>query len=110
MKNQQRPASGAITVIDDNYGFGSIQAGPPDKPEPARVEPKRLSREEIMRRFGWDDAAWDAALSLGFPSKTHAGSVFGGWGLKNLWLSTVVDRWVLDSRQKAATLRALLGE
>ena len=44
-------ADGSVTIHDDHYGFGSINVGPPTRPEPVRVEPVKLTDTEICKRY-----------------------------------------------------------
>ena len=101
-------ADGSATVISDGYGFGSIQVGPPARPEPTRVEPRRLIRAEVLRKFRWTDRDLEVAERFGLPPAARR-IERGRFTLTPIWREDLLDRWALDQREKAATILQLVG-
>ena len=94
-------------IIPSQYGIGEI-APIPDRARPSRAEPKRLDRAGVQRKFGWSDAQFEAALSLGFPPAGRRSS-FGSWRVDLIWREDVLDAWAAELREKAAAMIALVG-
>ena len=62
---------GSTTIVTDSYApFGEIQTGPPARPEPARVEPVRLTDTAVCKRYRGmtPEKLRVARARLGFPN------------------------------------------
>ena len=100
---------GTITIADSSYGFGSINVGLPARPEPPRVEDKKLDRKQVMRRFNCTDADFEAVQQFGFPGSTDRRHHFGEWTVTLLWRELALNRWAADQREKAELILRLVG-
>lgn len=95
-------------IIPSQYGIGEI-APIPDRPRPAPVEPRRLDRAGVQRKFGWSDAQFEQALTLNFPA-AGVRSSFGNWKIVSIWNEALLDAWAVEVREKAAAMIALVGQ
>ena len=100
-------ADGSATVISDSYGFGSLTVGPLVRPEPIRDKPRRLTRERVLKKFGWSDADFDEAQRFGFPPAAHRPTL-GSFALVQIWREDVLDKWAAEWREKASAILRLV--
>lgn len=95
-------ADGSTTIVDSHYGFGSINAGPPSRPEPPRVEDRNITDADVQKREGWTrEELVRARVKFGFP-KGHpsAGTAFRLWGQKVTNYTSVdeIEDWEASAR------------
>ena len=81
----------------------------PDRPEPLRVEDRKVDRKLVMKKCKWTGEQFDAAIAM--PTFPIAGkrSRVGSWGITLVWSEHMLDRWAAEQRVLAAEIKSLLG-
>ena len=96
------------TVIEGEYS-STLIVGPPDRPEPPRVEDKRLTRAQVRKKWGITDDELQELMDMpGFPASMKR-IPLGEWGLILVWSESLLDRFAADKRALAAQITRLLG-
>ena len=108
METKTEGRDGSVTVISDGYGFGSITVGPPLRPEPTRVEPRRLTRAELLKKFRSADRDLEVAERFGLPTAARRAER-GSFTLTPIWREDLLDRWADEQRAKATDMLRLVG-
>ena len=81
----------------------------PDKPEPPRVEDRKLDCKQVMKKFRWTSEQFDAAIAMPtFPISSKR-SMVGSWRITLVWSEHMLDRWAAEQRVLAAEIKSLLG-
>ena len=95
-----------MSTASDYSSFGQV-ISPPDRPEPAHVEVRRLNYPAVLKKFGWTDATFDVAQTFGDkPGRSHAfpasmtrtsvardGNEAGGARFEKVWFEDALDAW-----------------
>jgi hypothetical protein len=98
---------GSTTVISDSYGFGSVQVGPPIRPEPPRVESPWIDKPRLLKKLGFTEEDFVEAQQYEFPIAAKRPQI-GGWAITLVWRESQIDEWVDRMRASIAARQRLI--
>ena len=73
-----------------------------------RVEVRRLYKNQVLAKFGWTDADFEAAQAFSFPIAGKRPR-FLKMGIDLVWKEDALDRWASEQREKAEAIPRLVG-
>jgi hypothetical protein len=96
------------TIISEGYAK-SIVTGPPEPPEPPRVEDRKLTCRDLQKRFR--ATAEEVEEIIAMPEFPVAGrrTSAGSWEVTLVWSERAVDLWAEKQRRQATRTLELLG-